>query len=338
MSNKTANSVKHTIKKMVLSQGTVGKEITLKIPAVLPEKTIQEVKELLPEFSQKMDSINYIYVVNNKNKLKGVFSIKELYQYAPETKVRHIMVKNPVVSHPQVNKEKVAHLAIKHNFKAIPITDKKGRLIGVLSSDKVLSILYDKYRNSFQHFAGVVFLEKKYETILDYGIFKNIASRLPWIIVGLVGGVFAAQVIEYFETTLSAHIILAVFIPLVVYISNAVGAQTQTFLVRDLAFSPKLNIIPYFFKQFISSTLIGFVCGSFIWLIINLFWQLPYIGLVVGFASFTSISLSTLIAVSIPYFLYTMKQEPASGSGPFATILQDLLSIFIYFLIASILL
>ncbi len=320
------------------NQNSVGDQISSNFPIVLSNQTIGEVRKLLPKIAKKTDSINYVYVVDSNHKLIGVISVKELFRHRAIKPLKQAMVTDLVVSHPQVSQEKIAHLAVKHNLKSIPVVDNQQKLLGILPNDKILAILYNQYHKSFQHFAGVVPIQKKYQTILQSGVLPNVASRLPWIMVGLVGGIFSAQVINFFEATLSANIILAVFIPLVVYISNAVGSQTQTFLVRDLAFSPKLNIVPYALRQILSGTLIGLVCGCLIGLIISLFWALPYIGLIVGLASFTSISLSTLVAVAIPYALYSLKQEPASGSGPFATILQDLLSIFVYFLIAAILL
>ncbi|QQS39115.1 magnesium transporter [Candidatus Woesebacteria bacterium] len=325
-----------TKKKLRLPNGAVGKDITTKIPVVDSNMTIGEIRNKLSEFTQNTDSVDYIYVNNINSQLAGVISIKELFQNDPAKKVKDIMITDLVVSHPKINKGKVAHMAIKHNIKAVPIVDTTNHLVGVLTNDKVLAILYNQYRNSFHHFAGVVSIGDKYQTILDYGIFKNIISRLPWILVGLIGGIFSAQVIGFFEHTLSANVVLAIFIPLVVYIGNAVGAQTQTFLVRDLAFSPKLTILPYFAKQLVSSTCIGLICGTLIWLVIATFWKLSFIGIVVGLASFVAISVSTIVAVLIPYLLFKLNQEPASGSGPFATILQDLLSVSIYFGVASV--
>jgi len=338
MKSKIRQLLNQKLKAMVLPKQAAGRELVTKIPLVTPDKTIGEIKALLAEFAQKNDTIGYIYVVNHKNKLVGVISIKELARLASDKHIKEVMTKNLIVSHPQVDKTRVAHLAIKHNLKAIPIIDKHHRLMGILSSDKILSILYNEYKKSFYRFSSIVPSGDSFGTILDSGILKNFLSRLPWIIIGLIGGIFAAQVIEFFDATLSRNIILAVFIPLVVYINNAVGAQTQTFFVRDIAFNPNLTIILYFLKQLVSSSLVGLACSLVIWLIIGLFWGTWFIGFVVGLAALTSISISTLIAVFIPYLLFRLNQDPASGGGPFGAILQDLISIYVYFQIATLLL
>jgi len=338
MANKTAKKINHGFKKLTLPRRAVGREITSKVPTTSSEKTVAEIRQLLPEFAQKTDTINYIYLLNQQDKLVGVISIKELIQHDPDKKAKEVMTKKLVVSHPQVDRERAAHLAIKHNIKAIPIVDDKNRLVGVLSNDKILSILYEEYKEDIYRSAGIVNLPKGFSTILDKGIWRTFVTRLPWIMVGLIGGVFAAQIIEVFEETLAENIILAAFIPLIVYISGAVGTQTQTFFVRDIAFNPKLKITAYTIKQFFTTALIGVICSFLVWGLVSIFWRSAFLGLVIGLASFTAISSSTIIAVLVPYFLFLLKQDPASGSGPFATILQDLLSIYIYFLIASILL
>jgi len=315
-----------------------NKDITTKVPIVSSDQLISDVVDQLHEFAQENESINYIYVVDDEKKLRGVVSIKELLANEKYKLMKEIMSKKLVVSHIRVSKKRVAHLAIKHNIKAVPILDDQEKFIGVLTSDETLLVLYKEYRNEMYRSAGIIPMSGEFDTILEQGIWQAFVSRIPWIIIGLVGGIFAARIIEYFEGTLSTNIILAAFIPLIVYISDAVGTQTQTFFVRDIAFNPKLKIIPYTFMQFITTSLIGLICWALVFGIVGIFWHSIYFGMVIGLATFTAIASSTVIAIFIPYVLNLLKQDPATGSGPFATILQDLLSIFVYFLIATALL
>jgi magnesium transporter len=318
-----------------LAKDAVGNQLSIRVPLVSPRKTIGEIKLLLPELAQQSDSINYIYVIKPKNRLIGVISVKELARHADNTEIKKVMVKDLVVSHPQVKKNRVAHLAIKHNIKAVPIVDDKNHFLGVLSSDKILAILYHEYRQYTYRHAGIMDLPDSFKTILDKPLIQVFLSRISWIVIGLIGGVFAAQIIEQFESILAAKLALASFIPLIVYISGAVGGQTQTFLIRDIAFNPDLSVAKYVFKQFFITGLIGMVCGLLVLGLVTIFWQSVFLGLVIGLATFSAISSSTIIAVFVPYILFKFKQDPASGSGPFATIIQDLLSIYIYFAIAS---
>ena len=318
--------------------GCVGRELTYNIPVVGPHESIATIAASIHIFAKKFDSINYIYVVDTEQKLLGVVSVKELLRDEGHKLISELMNRDLVVTHVQVNRKRAAHLAIKHNIKAIPVLDTDGKFAGVLNSDKMLAILYEEHRIEAYRSAGISSLPGRFSTILDQGIWHAFLSRLPWIVIGLVGGMFAAHLIKFFEFTLSDNIILAAFIPLIVYIGNAVGVQVQTFFVRDIAFNPKLALTKYAVKQIATSAMIGIVCGLLIWVLLTLFWQLSFIGFVIGLAIFSAVFVSTIIAIIIPYLFSLLQQDPASGSGPFATILQDLFSILVYFSIASILL
>lgn len=323
--------------KTKLANDAVVNQLSDRVPLVSPDKTIGEIKQSLSKLAQESDTINYIYVVKSKNKLVGVISVKELARYPDNTEIKKVMIRDLIVSQPQVKKNRVAHLAIKHNIKAVPVVDKKKHFLGILTSDQILDILYNEYRQYTYRHAGIIDLANGFKTILDKPFFQVFLSRISWIIIGLIGGVFAAQIIAMFESLLAVNLALAAFIPLIVYISAAVGAQTQTFFVRDIAFNPNLSIFKYVLKQFFITSLMGLVCGLLTLGLVAVFWQSIFLGWIIGLATFTAISSSTVIAVFVPYILFKFKQDPASGSGPFATIIQDLLSIYIYFTIASLL-
>ncbi len=311
---------------------------TLNVPIIFRDELVSSVLDKMPQFAQECESIDYFYVVDSEKKLVGVVSFKELIRGGQKGAISELMKKKLVVSHAHTSKKRIAHLAVRHNIKAVPIVNEMNQLIGVFTNDTIFSILYHEHKKELYQSAGIITYSETFDTILDQGIRKAFVARLPWIIVGLLGGIFAAQIVAFFEGTLAENVILAAFIPLIVYISDAVGTQTQTFFVRDIAFHPKIDIVAYSIKQFITTTLIGIICGGLVFVIVSLFWNSLFFGLVIGLSTFMAIASSTIIAIAIPHFLSLLKQDPASGSGPFATILQDLFSIFIYFLIASVLL
>lgn len=334
--NKTVSQrAEDSLRKNSYPVGSVGKHMTDKVPVASPDQSIEVVKESLKDFASNMDSINYVYVVDEEKKLIGVASIKEILKEKKKKTINEIMTKNVVTTHVQVNRKRAAHLAVKHNIKAVPVLDKNDKFVGVLTSDRLLSILYKEHREDVFKTAGVVSI---FDNIMDQGVWHSFVSRLPWILIGMIGGLFSAEIIDSFEGVLSSNIILAVFIPLIVYIGNAVGAQTQAFFVRDITFDPHIKVVPYFFKQLLTSVLIGIVSGLFIWMLVSLFWQSSYIGFVIGLSALTAIFVSTFIAISIPYMFSKLNKDPVTGSGPFSTIFQDLTSISVYFLIASMLL
>jgi magnesium transporter len=313
-------------------------KLTSKVPIVSADMTMNQAREALLSQPNDFDSISYTYVVNRSHKLVGVFLTKFLFNIREDKPVKEVMESRVIFSHPHTDQEKVIRLALKHGLKAIPLVEADRTFLGIVPSNQLLAILTHEHQEDILRSIGVVPAASTFEDTLNQNISQSFWHRLPWIILGLVGGVLAAQVVHMFEGVLATHVILAAFIPLIVYISAAVGAQTQTLLIRDLAFKPNLPIFRYALKQTVITNLIALICGLLVWGIVLVFWQASYLGFVIGLSTFITVMSSTLIAIFFPYVLFLLKQDPATTSGPFATIVQDLFSIVIYFAVAQILL
>lgn len=321
---------------LILPKEAVGHKITSKIPIVHSDNRLSDVQELLFTNLKNIETINYIYVVGKSNKLKGVFSIKEIFNHNPSTYVRDIMQTKIVKCHPHVDQEKVVRLAIQNNIKSVPIVDKHDHLLGILASDRMFEILDQETREDYLKMSGILVHKKTKNSLHGISPLKGYILRIPWIIVGLVGGLVTAKVIGGFSDVLEKNIILAGFIPLVAYVANAVGNQTQTLFIRDLAVETKISVNKYFLFQLLTSLLIATTC----WLLLLMFalfaWGSLHLGFVIGMAVFAAIVMATFFAMIIPITLQFFKNDPAIGSGPFTTIIQDLLSVVIYFYIASV--
>jgi magnesium transporter len=321
-------------KTVALPRDAVAHKMTTRVPLALSTDQVSDARRIIEEDVSKFDSINYIYVVGKSGKLKGVLSIKEIFRTDPSTPISQVMRKKLVQAHPNTSQEKAARLAVKNNLKAIPIVDKDGALKGVLTSDQILSILDRESRDDLMRISGIILGKRQIETD-EVSALHSYLYRIPWIIVGLFGGLMTAKVISGFENVLSENIILASFIPLVAYIANAVGAQTQTLYIRDLATKAKFSFVAYSLKQVGVSLLIGFSVWGVILLLSNFIWGSTILGLIVGLSLFIAILVATFFALVIPRVLDQFDTDPANGSGPFATIIQDLLSVLIYLSVAS---
>ena len=318
----------------------VAHHVSQKVPTVRKDDTILQLKAMLLENANRFDTINYVYVLSDKKKLKGVASIKEVLSADPSKKISEIMVgEDLITAHPHTDQEKVAHKALKHNLKSIPIVDKNNKFIGVVPSDQILSILDQESKEDLLRFSGYMLDnedDSRDESKLP--VLRSFQHRIPWILFGLFGGLFTAQIISKFDGILTEYVILASFIPLVAYVANAVGVQTQTVFIRDLAVRGNINYYKYSLKQALVAILIAITCWAAILFMAVLSWQESYLGIVVGAAVFSAILMATFFAVLIPYSLNKLKMDPAIGSGPFTTIIQDFLSIVIYLAIATMLL
>ena len=176
------------------------------------------------------------------------------------------------------------------------------------------------------------------DDVLKIPIRRSIAHRLPWLVIGLIGGVFAAKIVEGFESILSQNIVLAAYIPLIVYMSDAMGTQMEAFAIRDFAIHSHLHFVKYFLRQTIVVTIMGAVLslGLFVFsMTVNGNTQMA---MVLGVSLYAAIITSLFTGLIVPYLFRFVKLDPANASGPITTIIQDIVSVAVYFTVASFLL
>lgn len=159
--------------------------------------------------------------------------------------------------------------------------------------------------------------------------------RLPWLIMGLIGGMLATLLSSKFESILEKDIRLAFFIPIIVYLADAVGTQTESVYIENLT-RRKVNFYIYLFKEFILANIIGGFFGVCIGLFAFMWFKSVEVSFTVGYAMFLTMGIAPLPALIVPTILWKEHKDPAVGSGPFVTVLQDLLSLIIYFYIATV--
>jgi magnesium transporter len=317
---------------------SAGRMMISNVPTAIPEERILDIRKKLFEKANDFETLNYVYIIGQKGKLVGVLSLKDVFQKPEESKVEDLMVEDLIKARPHTDQERVAILALKHNLKSIPVVDKEDIFLGVVPSDVILGILHSENVEDILRFAGIskrgVILNKTLQ--LPVSVLTKI--RLPWLVFGLLGGLFAAQIVTFFEGSLKTHFVLAAFIPLIVYMADAVGVQAQTLFIRSLAFNPRLDTREYFLKEIKISLVIALILGLLLALISFLWFGLLNIGIILGFSLFFTVICACLIAVLVPWLLQSLKKDPAIGSGPFATIIRDVLTLVIYFSVASLML
>lgn len=317
-------------------EGTAGSNMISNIPRAKIGDSVSIIQRMLLKKSKEFNTLDYIYVVNEKNVLRGIVSVKELLQAPKSMKVEKIMKRKLVTVKPFAHQERVVYLAMKHKIKAVPVVDKKNRFLGVVSHDTILEIFHNETQEDILKLAGIRHTIKELE-VNTASSSKMIKARLPWLVIGLLGGVVAANVVGLFEDTLNTYISLAMFIPVLVYMSDAVGTQTETIFIRSMALDPKLQMKKYFLRECKVGLFIALFCGIILSVITAYGWGLPLLGLIIGVSMFFGIFAAMLVATLLPWVLKELKADPAMGSGPFATIITDITTLFIYFTIASLL-
>ena len=304
-----------------------------KVPVASAEDKVGDVIALVRR-KKNWDTVNYVYVLDEAKRLIGVVSIKELIRAKDSVSLRKIMKRNPVGVSASTQQEQAAVLAIKQNIKAVPIFKTHSReFLGVVGTDKILNILHREHVEDLLRFSGIL---KKHPTIDTFKVntFRLVRLRLPWLLLGLLGGMIAAFLVSQFELILKKELALAFFIPVVVYIGNAVSTQTQALLIRLLS-AQQVKYLSFLKKELMVSCLLAIIAAVIIASFIGIWLQSIAMVLTVGLAILTSTLVAVTIGLSIPSVLYAAKKDPALGSGPFAAAIQDIATLLIYFLIAS---
>lgn len=323
------------MKKRGYRKGLAGYDLTRQVPLILESWTVAQTIKSIEKRIAQLETIDYIYVINAKNQLIGVFSSKSLYRRNKNIKVRDLCRPPFITIGPEENEENAAYLSLKYSISTIPVVDEHNAFLGVITRDKILAILHRKHLEDKFVRAGIHRAHVEYDNLLKTSTWQSVKHRILWLFIGLAGGFLAAHIIGSFEQILQQNLIIASFIPLVAYIANAVGTQLETFAIRDFALFRKVNFSKYFFKQLFIVFLIAIVLGTTATVMAAILYQQPHISFILGIAVFIAIISSIITGLFIPFQFRKWKSDPANGSGPIGTIVQDILSVTIYFLVAT---
>jgi len=320
-------------------QSTTAEKIaTDQVPIVRENISVAAAESFVTEHTGPWESLSYIYVVDQSQILVGVLSMKELFNADPQQTLSAVMKTNLIKATANQDREEAAHLALRHQLKSIPVVAAGGVFVGAITEKQILETMYQEKNEDLFRLAGVSRQPAATDRVLEMPILKSLRHRLPWLVIGLVGGILAATIISFFEETLQANLILASFIPLLVYISDAVGTQMEAFIIRDHALEPKLNFSKYFWRQFWIVVLLAALLGGALFIFSVLTYQDINLAIVLAAALFVAVISAVFTGLLIPYIFIKLRFDPANASGPIATIIQDLLSVVIYFSIASLVL
>ncbi len=316
---------------------TAGRIMTTGVPMVLESFSIGEAESLILKKIREFETINYIYVVGKNKKLKGVVSIKEVFRQAEDKKISDIMERSVISARAHTDQEKLVSLALKHSLKAVPVVGKEGVFLGVVPSDVILNVLHSEHSEDVLYGAGVLNVNSA-SGIIEGSVKSILKSRIPWLVVGLLGGIVAAIIMGRFENLLEEQIMLALFVPVMVYMSDAVRSQTQTIFIRAMAMDKKFMMGKYFKKEIIIGVFLAIFLSLLLGIIVWAWFKTFAFALVISISLLVTIFTAVLIALVVPVIFLALKRDTAVGSGPFSTIISDILSITVYFGVAYFLL
>ncbi|MCS7123105.1 MAG: magnesium transporter [Candidatus Aenigmarchaeota archaeon] len=314
---------------------TAGSQMITAVPTVKIGVTVNDLRRIILKNTKIFDTIDYIYVVDKNNVLSGVISIKELLSASENIKVEKLMKKNIVYVYPYTPQERVVYLALSNGIKAVPVVDKEKHFLGIVPYDTILRIFNEEVGEDIFRFGGIMFhRDEKGISMITTSTLTMVKSRLPWLILGVIGGIVAASIVSIFENTLATLLALAAFIPSMVYLTDAAGTQSEALIIRAMALNPKISIKTYLIREFKVAFFLALICGLILSLISGIGWKNLLLGSIVGVSMFLGMWAGILISTLLPIFFKKINIDPAAASGPFATLLSDITTLTIYFVVA----
>ncbi|SDH94737.1 magnesium transporter [Alteribacillus persepolensis] len=317
---------------LAYDEETAGSIMTKEFIAIRAEDTVSDVIELLRREGPDAETIYYLYVVDANDRLAGVTSIRDLITSVSTAKIEDIMSTRVVSVNEKTDQEEVAQLIQKYDFLAAPVVSDENVLLGIVTVDDVLDVLEEEATEDLGEITA-----SRGSTDVSLTSFQAAKKRAPWIIMLMFFGLITAEVIGTFEETLETVVLLAAFIPMIMGSAGNTGTQSLAVSVRALATGTieKRGLSKTILREFATGLMIGVMSGAVIALLLAVFYQDLLLGGVVGISIILSLGVASVIGTTIPLIINKLHLDPAIASGPFITTLNDLISLMIYFSVAT---
>ena len=315
-----------------MTSSTTDNLYTRAVPTCSATDTASAVLTAVQTNIASYDSVDYLYVLS-EDKLVGVFSIHELFSAKPETVVTNFMVSEVAYVHIHTDRPHIANLALAQSIKAVPVVDEQLNFIGVVLADTVLQILNEEHTNYQYKITGI--RRKATHRHTDLPLLTQVRTRIPWLLIGLLGGLGGAAIVNYFEHAIKEQLFVAAFIPAIVYLADAVGNQAEMLVVRALGREKKFAIKHYLFREWGVTLVLSIILGLAMALLSFLWLHDGTLSVVLGLSIVATTIFSVTFTVVLPWILKKLGFDPAVASGPIATVVCDVSSVSIYLLIAS---
>ena len=309
---------------------TAGAIMTTEFISVQEESTLGAAYHRLREQAIKAETIYYVYVVDENNRLVGVISLRDLI-INDEDKLIHDVMNTRVIS-VQVNdnQEEVAKMVQDYDLLALPVVGFDRELLGVITVDDVLDVMQDEADSDYSGLAAVD-VSESHDTPLSAA-----RSRLPWLVTLLFLGMGTATLISQYDALIAEASVLSAFVTLITGTAGNAGTQSLAVAVRKL--TNKYDDDSFFTSlmfELITGAITGLIVGITVMLIVLVWQQNLVLGAVIGIAMMAAIIVANLAGSFIPKIMDKLGFDPAVASGPFISTLSDLTSVFIYFSIAQ---
>jgi len=320
--------VAEELKKLIRYEtDTAGGIMALEFVSVSANSTIREAIETIRKKREEVENLYYVWVVDDSGKLVGVVSIKDLVLEPRDKKIGDIMNPDVISVDANTDQEEVARIVRQYDLVNVPVVNGHHRLIGRITHDDIIDVIEEEASEDISLMGGVIDQEIAEESAL-----KMSRARLPWLLLGLLGGVLSALVISHFHTSIEKILALSFFIPVIMAMGGNTGTQAATVVIRGLA-TGDISIVrtgKRLLTELWVALINGILCGILLGLIVAFWLSDRHLGLGVGLSLISVIIFSGSFGAFVPFALKKFNIDPALAAGPFITTSNDILGLLIY--------
>ncbi len=301
------------------AEQTAGRIMNPNVFSLHEELTVSEAISRL-QASSEAEMVFYIYVVDDRNHLVGVLSLRQLLLKRPDTQLKHIMTAEVIRVTTDTDQEEVAQRVAAYNLLAIPVVDTENKLVGIITVDDVIDVIKEEATEDIYRLAGLDTSERVFTSVR-----RSTRMRLPWLVVNLGTAFIAASVVSLFEETIQKYAILAVFMPIVAGMGGNAATQTLTVMVRGIALGELTwsNSRKALLKEALVGLANGVALGVVVSLVAMLWKGNPVLGVILGLSMMGNLIVATVFGTLVPLALRWLKVDPALASSVFVTTCTD---------------
>lgn len=296
--------------------------------------TVQQAIDEIRRQAEDVDTIYVVYVVDDYLRLKGLITLKNLILANPDSKLAEVKNEEVISVSTSADSEEIANLFKKYDLVVLPVINALGQLVGRITVDDIVEVIKEEAKEDYQLMSGIT-----EDVDATDKVWLLSRARLPWLIIGLLGGVASSRFIESYEDQIHIHPEMAFFMPLIAAMGGNAGVQSSAIVVQGLANNTlgTKNILPKILKELRVAILNAMICASLLFAYNHFFSHSYNLSITVSTALFSVIIFASVLGTFIPLLLEKIKVDPAIATGPFITTTNDLLGLALYFYIGRLL-
>jgi len=311
---------------------SAGGIMATEVMSIRQELTAREAIDEIRRRSAEIGEFYQIYVVDDAGRLAGTIPLHTLVAADPDRKVADVVERGVMAVRTDTDQEEVAALVSKYDLVSIAVVDAFGRLVGRITIDDIVDVIEEEATEDIHRMAGTSENEVAEESVVRIS-----GLRLPWLVVGLGGGLLSAYVISRYEVSFKELLVLAFFVPVIAAMAGNVAVQSSAIVIRALA-TGELEVAEIW-KQLVKEVGValinGAVCGVILFAVTS-FWQDSYrLGIVVSVSLAAVVLVASTMGATVPFALKRFNVDPALATGPFVTTSNDVIGLYIYLQIAT---